>query len=141
MGALEKAIKCTEKMLRDDRASAALGITAQIPAVGSAVANMRVRDDMVNGFKVCHGGLIFALADSAFAFACNGYGEQAVLASAQIEFLRPAALGDELRAVAKEDYKGRRSAHYSVTVKNQNGAVVALFRGRSVTTGAVVLDG
>lgn len=140
MDALEKAVRCMERMLSKDRASLALGISAEIPAVGSAVAKMRVRDDMVNGFNVCHGGLVFSLADSAFAFACNGYGDQAVLASAQIEYLRPAALGDELNAAAIEDHKGRRSSHYTVTVRNQEGVTVALFRGRSVSTGKKVLE-
>ena len=78
-----------------------------------------------------HGGLTFALADTAFAFACNAYDEQAFAAAAQIEFLRPAMLGDVLTATASEDYRGRRNGYYSVAVRNQHDELVALFRGRS----------
>ena len=92
---------------------------------------MTVRDDMVNGFDVLHGGLTFALADTAFAFACNAYDVQSFAAAAQIEFLRPAMLGDVLTATATEDHRGRRSGYYSVEVRNQNHELIALFRGRS----------
>ena len=118
-------------MMANDRSSRALGIDVEIPAVGEAVATMTVREDMVNGFDVLHGGLTFALADTAFAFACNAYDQQSFAASAHIEFLRPAVLGDVLTATATEDYRGRRSGYYSVEVRNRQGDLVALFRGRS----------
>jgi acyl-CoA thioesterase len=112
-----------------------LGITVEVSAPGQAVARMTVRDDLVNGFDVLHGGLMFALADTAFAIACNAYNEQSFAASAQIDFLRPALLGDALTAQATQEHRGRRSGYYSVRVVNQRGEVVALFRGRSATTG------
>ena len=135
MGELDTARRCADAMLAKDRSSKALGISIEIPAPGAAVATMDVRDDMINGFDVIHGGLTFALADTAFAFACNGYGEETVAASAQIEFLRPAFAGDTLTAKAREDHRGRRSGYYSVEVRNQRDELVALFRGRSVGTG------
>ena len=135
MGELDTARRCADAMLAKDRSSKALGISIEIPAPGEAVATMEVRDDMINGFDVIHGGLTFALADTAFAFACNGYGEKTVAASAQIEFLRPAFAGDTLTATAREDHRGRRSGYYSVEVRNQRDELVALFRGRSVGTG------
>ena len=131
MADLDTARRCADTMYANDRSSKALGIDIDIPAVGQAVATMAVRDDMVNGFGVLHGGLTFALADTAFAFACNAYNVQSFAASAQIEFLRPAMLGDVLRATAIEDHRGRRSGYYTVEVRNQQGELVALFRGRS----------
>jgi acyl-CoA thioesterase len=125
-------------MRASDKASAALGIAIEITEPGKAIATMMVRDDMVNGFDVIHGGLTFALADTAFAFACNAYDEQTFAASAQIEFLRPAVLGDELTATAVEDYRGRRRGYYTVEVRNQRDEVVAIFRGRSASNGRTI---
>ena len=139
MSKLDTARRCADTMMRNDRASQALGIRVEIPEPGSAIATMSVRDDMLNGFDVAHGGLIFALADTAFAFACNAYDSQSFVASAQIEFLRPARAGDLLSATASEDYRGRRSGYYSIEVRNQGGEVVALFRGRSVSNEAALL--
>jgi acyl-CoA thioesterase len=119
----------------NDRSARALGIEVDIPAPGTAVATMTVRDDMINGFDVIHGGFTFALADTAFAFACNGYDDHSIAASAQIDFLRPALVGDVLHATAREDYRGRRNGYYSVEVRNQRNQVIALFRGRSVSNG------
>src|SRR5210317_1594559 len=125
MDDLKTAQRCADAMLAADKASAALGISIQIPEPGKAVATMTVRDDMVNGFDVIHGGLTFALADTAFAFACNAYDKLTYAAAANIEFLRPATLGDELTATATEDYRGRRSGYYSVEVHNQRGELIA----------------
>ena len=133
MNELATAKRCADKMWAGDSASKALGMKIEIRNLGSATARMQVRDDMVNGFDVCHGGLLFALADTAFAFACNAYDRVTFAASASIEFLRPATLGDTLRAVATEEHRGRSSAYYTVRVDNQDGDVVALFRGRSVS--------
>lgn len=135
MGDLELARRCAATMLDRDRSTKAMGIGIDIPEAGTAVARMTVREHMVNGLDVMHGGLTFALADTAFAFACNAYNEQAFAASAQIDFLRPARLGDELVATATEDHRGRRSGYYSVEVRNQHGDLVALFRGRSAMNG------
>lgn len=126
-------------MWKDDKASQALGMQMEITGVGAATASMTIRDDMVNGLDVCHGGLVFALADTAFAFACNAYNEQSFAASCQIEFLRPAMLGDVLLATASEEYRGRRSGYYGVKIHNQREELVALFRGRSATKGEPIL--
>ena len=139
MNKLETARRCADTMMENDRASQALGIEVDIPEAGVAVATMTVRDDMLNGFDVAHGGLIFALADTAFAFACNAYDNQSVAASAQVEFLRPARGGDVLFARAGEDHRGRRNGYYSIEVRNQDDELVALFRGRSVATGSRLL--
>ena len=126
--------------MANDRSSKAMGISIEIPEAGQAVARMLVRDDMVNGFDVLHGGLTFALADTAFAFACNAYDKLTFAASANIDFLRPAMVGDELTATASEDYRGRRTGYYSVEVHNQRGELIALFRGRSASTGDPVVS-
>lgn len=114
-----------------DRASQSLGIHILEARPGYAKVSMRVREDMLNGHAVCHGGLIFSLADSAFAFACNSHGGAVVAAAAAIDFLAPAHGGDELTAVASERWRSKRNGVYEVTVVNQRGDTIALFRGRS----------
>jgi acyl-CoA thioesterase len=140
MSQLSTAKRCAEKMWAGDKASKALGMKIEIREAGAATANMQVRDDMVNGFDICHGGMVFALADTAFAFACNAYDRVTFAASASIDFLRPAMLGDMLRATASEEYRGSRSAYYLVKVENQDDDLVALFRGRSVSRDEPVLS-
>jgi len=135
----ELARRCADSMWSDDKASQALGIEIDVSEAGAATATMLIRDDMVNGLEVCHGGLVFALADTAFAFACNAYNVQSFAASCQIEFLRPAALGDYLCAVASEDYRGRRSGYYTILISNQRNEPVAIFRGRSGSNGKPLL--
>lgn len=135
----ELARRCADSMWSDDKASQALGIEIDVSEAGAAAATMLIRDDMVNGLEVCHGGLVFALADTAFAFACNAYNVQSFAASCHIEFLRPAALGDQLRAVASEDYRGRRSGYYTILISNQRDEPVAIFRGRSGSNGKPLL--
>jgi acyl-CoA thioesterase len=129
------AKRCAEVMYSKDAASKALGIRVDVSEAGKAVASMTVREDMVNGFDVCHGGFVFTLADTAFAFACNGYDNRTFAAAASIDFLRPARLGDELRAIAKEDYRGSKTGFYTAEVRNQRDEVVAMFRGRSASDG------
>jgi acyl-CoA thioesterase len=129
MDSTEIAQRCADAMVARDAASKALGIAIEIPQAGSAVAQMTVRDDMVNGFDVCHG----------FAFACNAYDNVTFAASANIEFIRPARLGDELRARAREDYRGRKRGFYTVEVRNQRDEVIAMFRGRSASRGEPLL--
>ncbi len=141
MDELERARACADKMYAGDIASKALGIEVDVAEAGSATATMRVREDMVNGFNICHGGLVFTLADTAFAFACNAYDDLTVAASGTIEFLCPANLGDQLRAVASENYRGRRRGIYAVEVFNQEDELIALFRGRSASRGKPILDG
>ena len=139
MDATQTARRCAEAMYEKDAASKALGIRVDIPEAGQAVARMTVREDMVNGFGVCHGGLLFTLADTAFAFACNGYDAVTVAAAASIDFLRPVRLGDELRALARQDHRGSKSGFYTVEVRNQRGEAVAIFRGRSASRGERLL--
>jgi acyl-CoA thioesterase len=139
MEATETAKRCAGAMYANDAASKALGIRVDIPEAGRAIARMTVREDMVNGFDVCHGGLLFTLADTAFAFACNGYDNLTFAAAASIDFLRPVRLGDELRALAREDYRGTKSGFYTVEVHNQRDEVVAMFRGRSSSKGEALL--
>ena len=109
-------------------------------APGAATMTMRVRADMVNGHDLCHGGLIFTLADSCFAYACNSENLNTVAAGARIEFLAPARLGDELTATAKQVQQGRRSGVYDVTVSNRAQQPIALFRGNSHRIGGHLVD-
>ena len=135
---LDRARRVAGTMYAADHASRALGITVEIPKAGTAIARMRVRQDMVNGFDLCHGGLIFTLADTAFAFACNAYDRLSVASSASIDFLRPGRLGEELVATATEVHRGERGGVYAVEVHNPDGALVAVFRGRSASRDKVV---
>ena len=123
-----------------DRASQALGMRIVEMRPGYCHASMHVRADMVNGHRICHGGLVFTLADSAFAFACNSHGENAVAAAASIDFLAPAREGDELHAVASELWRTRRNGIYEITVTNQRGERIAFFRGRSHQLSGKVTD-
>jgi acyl-CoA thioesterase len=99
---------------------------------------MMVRADMVNGHRTCHGGLIFSLADSAFAAACNSHNESNVAAAASIDFLAPAFEGDDLVAEASEIWRAGRTGLYEIKVTNQRGELIALFRGRSHRIGGAV---
>jgi acyl-CoA thioesterase len=118
-------------MLRADRASRALGMQLLTAAPGTARLQMTVTAEMVNGHGICHGGLIFTFADSAFAFACNSHGEAAVAAAASIDFLAPAQVGDELTADARELWHVGRTGIYDVVVTRADGTMIAQFRGRS----------
>jgi len=121
-------------MWGNDVASQDLGMTIEVTKPGQAEARFEVRANMVNGYDICHGGFIFTLADSAFAFACNTYNRITLAASASIEFVRPARLGDKLLAKAAEVHRGGRTGIYDITVTNQDDDVVAIFRGRSHAT-------
>jgi acyl-CoA thioesterase len=133
------AEQVSEVLYRQDRTSQALGIRIGEVRPGYARLSMVVRPDMTNGHRIAHGGMVFTLADSAFAFACNSYNENTVAASASIDFLAPSYEGDELTAVATEVWRSGRSGIYEITVTDQKGARIALFRGRSARiTGQVV---
>jgi len=116
---------------REDRASRLLGMKLLEVGPGRARLSMRVSGEMVNGQKVCHGGLIFSLADSSFGYACNTHNQRALAASCSIDFLAPAQLGDELTAAAQETAHAGRTRVYDVRVTNQAGELIALFRGKS----------
>jgi acyl-CoA thioesterase len=116
-----------------DLASRHLGIQIEQIAPGRATARMLVRDTMINGHAICHGGYVFLLADTAFAFACNTYGPTTVAAACDIAFLGPARLGDELIAEAAERHRLGRSGIYDVTVRLPDSTVIAEFRGHSRT--------
>ncbi len=114
-----------------DTASQSLGMELIEVSPGGATLRMTVRRDFLNGLGSCHGGYMFLLADSAFAFACNSHNRRAVAAGAQIEFLAPPMQGDVLTARAEEVHAAGRTGFYDVTVTDQNGRRVAIFRGRS----------
>ncbi|MCX7381569.1 MAG: hydroxyphenylacetyl-CoA thioesterase PaaI [Alphaproteobacteria bacterium] len=118
-------------MWADDPASKSLGMALEHVAPGAARLSMEVRADMVNGHGMCHGGFIFTLADSSFAFACNTYNERVVAQHCAVTFLRPARLGMRLTAVAAERTRAGRSGIYDVTVTAPDGSVIAEFRGHS----------
>jgi acyl-CoA thioesterase len=122
-----------------DAASQALGITLEEIRPGYARMRMTVRADMVNGHDVAHGGLIFALADSTFAFACNSHNHVAVAQGATIEFLAPGRLGDVLTAEGRERHAAGRTGVYDIAVTSQDGRTIALFRGKSFRLGTHIL--
>jgi acyl-CoA thioesterase len=134
MNEAEIAQRCFATMWADDLASQGLGMRIKVTAPGCAEARFEVRSNMVNSHGVCHGGYLFTLADSAFAFACNSYNHVTYAASASIEFVRPAHLGDELLAIASKEHRGGRTGIYDVRVTNQDDEIVAIFRGRSHAT-------
>jgi acyl-CoA thioesterase len=109
-------------------------------SVGRTVIAMTVRKDMVNSHDICHGGLIFTLADSAFAYACNSENHNTVAAGARVDFLVPGRLGDRLTAVAERVSQGGRTGIYDVSVTNQQGKTVAMFRGNSHRIGGALVD-
>lgn len=118
-------------MLAEDEASRGLGMRIERMGPGSSTMSMVVRPDMLNGFRICHGGFISLLADSAFAFACNSYNELTVAAGFAVDFIAQAKLGDVLTAEATEVALTGRTGIYDVSVRNQRGELIATFRGRS----------
>lgn len=138
LDAEEVARRSTEAMWAGDAASRMLGMQVRACGPGTAEVTMTVREDMVNGWQTCHGGLIAALADSAFAVACNSRGQVTVAAGFDVTFLQPGRLGDRLVATARETALRGRSGLYDVTVaREDDGEAVAEFRGRSRATGRV----
>ena len=130
------AERSTAQMMDGDRASAALGIEVLNVSPGAATVAMTVRDDMVNGWGICHGGLLATLADTAFAVACNSHGRVTVAAGFDVSFLEAGRAGDRLVAQAREVVLRGRSGIYDVTVRREaDGATLAEFRGRSRATG------
>lgn len=122
-----------DRMYAVDRATQGLGIEVIAVAPGQATVTMTVRDAMLNGHQTCHGGFLAALADTAFAFACNSYNELTVASGFSIDLLAPARLGDVLTARSTEISKAGRTGVYDSEITNQKGERVAVFRGRSYT--------
>lgn len=129
----ELAEACAEAMWKDDRATQRLGMRIEHVAPGAATLSMTITADMTNGHGSCHGGYIFTLADSAFAFACNTYNQRTVAQHCSITFIAPVSEGDRLTASAREVSRRGRGGIYDIRVTNQNGEHVAEFRGHSRT--------
>ena len=132
------AERAAEALFARDNTAKMLGILVVDVRPGYGRVTMKVRSDMVNGHRTCHGGLIFTLADSAFAVACNSHNESTVAAAASIDFLAPAREADELSAEGTELWRSGRTGIYEITVTNQRGERIALFRGRSHRIGGAV---
>jgi len=130
---------CAETMWAEDQASQGLGMVIERVSPGEAVLSMTIRPDMTNGHGICHGGFIFTLADSAFAFACNTYDQRTVAQHCAVTFLQPGRRGDRLTAHAVERNRSGRSGIYDVTVRDGKGEVVAEFRGHSRTIAGTLL--
>ncbi|MBU3696128.1 hydroxyphenylacetyl-CoA thioesterase PaaI [Dechloromonas sp.] len=130
-----------EAMWSRDRAAQALGMKIVRVQPGKALLTMAVRSDMVNGHHICHGGMIFTLADTAFAYACNSYNKNTVASACHIDFLAPAKEGDLLEAEAIEQSASGRTGVYDITVRVAGGKTVALFRGKSYRINGEVIAG
>lgn len=135
------AAKVGETMFAVDVASkTTMGMELLLCAPGHARMRMQVREFHLNGHGICHGGFIFTLADSTFAFACNSHNNNAVAAAASIEFLKPAQLGDVLTSSGVEQVLVGRHGVYDMTVRNQRDEVIALFRGKSAQIAGTVVN-
>ena len=137
----EIADACAQAMWADDRASQGLGMVVERVAPGEAVLSMVIRPEMTNGHGICHGGFIFTLADSAFAFACNTYNQRTVAQHCAVTFLQPGRRGDRITAHAVERNRSGRSGIYDITVTGAGGTVIAEFRGHSRTIKGSLLEG
>ncbi|NML74798.1 hydroxyphenylacetyl-CoA thioesterase PaaI [Rhizobium sp. S-51] len=133
MNAQEMAEACAKAMWDLDTASQELGMRIERIAPGEAVLSMEITRAMSNGHGNCHGGYIFTLADSAFAFACNGYNQLTVAQGCSITYVNPGRIGDRLTAQARELSRRGRSGIYDISISNQNGDTIAEFRGLSRT--------
>ena len=140
MDPTERARRCAQAMYDADTASQRLGVEISDVGPGRATAAMTITADMVNGHGICHGGYVFILADTAFAFACNTYDDRTVAAGADVTFLEPVRAGDALVAVAVERARRGRSGLYDVRVTRADGTAVAEFRGRSRSLGRPMLE-
>lgn len=141
MDAAALARACADAMWKEDAATQSLGMQLMSVGPGQAVITMTVTDRMVNGHKLCHGGYIFTLADSAFAFSCNTYNQRTVAQHCAVTFVSSAKLGDKLVARAVERQRSGRSGIYDVTVSREDGNVIAEFRGHSRTIEGDLLTG
>lgn len=125
------AERVSDGMFENDNASHGLGICLEGVGPGYAKMTMTVRENMLNSFRICHGGFITTLADSAFAFACNSYNEQTVASGISVDFVAPGRPGDELNAEAREVFTSGRTGVYDIVVTNQKNELIAVMRGKS----------
>ncbi len=130
----ELAKKVVSHMMDHDEFSKWLGITVMDIREGYSKIGMTVRPEMINGFGIVHGGIAFSLADSAFAFACNNRNVLSVALDTSINFIKPVHVGDSLMAEAKEIHNGKSTGLYHISIRNQNGHEVALFKGTCFRT-------
>lgn len=125
------AEKVRDGMYERDQAARSLDMKITAVGPGRATITMPVREDMLNGFRICHGGLITTLADTAFAYACNSGNEQTVASGVSVDFMAPGKPGDLLTAAAQQVFEAGRTGVYDVTVTNQKGELIAVMRGKS----------
>jgi acyl-CoA thioesterase len=130
-----------KKMLEHDRFSQWLGLNVESVKDGQARVSMTIKEDMLNGFAVVHGGVLFALADSAFAFACNSRDNLSLALDAVVSFIKKASLGDVITAQVEEVHNGKTTGVYEVKLTNQKNELVAQFRGTAFRTGKSVIKG
>jgi acyl-CoA thioesterase len=135
----QQATAVVDKMMQDDLFSQWLGITVLVVKEGYSRIKMTIRKEMVNGFGIVHGGVPFSFADSAFAFACNNRNNLSVALDVTISFTKAVNVGDELIAEATEVHNGRSTGVYLITITNQEGKQVALFKGTCFRTGKTLL--
>jgi acyl-CoA thioesterase len=126
-------------MMKHDLFSQWLGIEVLDIKEGYSKITMKVREEMINGFGIVHGGIAFSLADSAFAFACNNRNNLSVALDTAINFTKPVHVGDQLTAEAKELHNGKSTGLYHITIKNQNDHTVALFKGTCFRTSKTLI--
>ncbi|OTA20562.1 phenylacetic acid degradation protein PaaD [Xenorhabdus beddingii] len=138
--ASQQARRHVETMYAQDACAQQMGMHIEHIDIGFARLSMKIMPDMLNGHQSCHGGILFSLADTAFAYACNSEGLAAVASRGSIDFIRPAWVGDQLTASASVLHQGKNNGLYNVEIINQNGKVVALFRGHSHRINSPMLD-
>ncbi|MBD2800111.1 hydroxyphenylacetyl-CoA thioesterase PaaI [Xenorhabdus szentirmaii] len=136
----QQARHCIEALYAKDICAQSMGMRIEYIDIGVARLSMTITPDMLNGHQRCHGGILFSLADTAFAYACNGEGPATVAAGGSIDFIRPALAGDCLTATASVQHQGKTTGLYDVEIKNQDNKIVALFRGRAHRLGSSLPD-
>lgn len=139
LAAQQLAERCAQALMARDHASLGLGMQLLEAGPGRAYLRMPVRADMLQGHGTCHGGFLFALADSAFAMACNTYNDATVAQGCSIDYVAPAFEGDVLNAQCIEQNRSGRTGNYDVRIENQQGQLIALFHGKSYKVRGTVL--
>jgi acyl-CoA thioesterase len=137
---MSQPIDILQKMWAKDSFSKWLGIIIDEYKTGYCRLHFTVRDEMLNGFEIVHGGVLFSAADSAFAFACNSHGKLSVALDANINFVRPARSGEIITVTATEQHSGNRTGFYDITIENEQKELVAMFRGTAYRTSRTVME-